>query len=598
MVLERRFSSAIAEVHAKLLTGPWQVSILTTPQLRRYRNRGFQHGWRLVIPHGEGTLDFDVLVTEHFPHQPPRISLATLQRFLVWPHVEEDGVLCLLSSEATINSARPGEVTLSLLQDALQLVLESEIGNNQQDFRNEFTTYWGRKCPEQCIPVWSLLSPDQESRLIPFWSGKEFCLIGESTEQLEHWLNNATKKRISGSREYRQGILLPLPQLPCPKDFPKNGRDLIACIEQSNAKHLIESIHQEGLEGYLAVLAGKTPTGTAFGGVIARVQEKLRYPAERRGGSIIDGFRPGKAPKEVVQSQIKSSLSISLTTVERADALWIHGRGSDPKVKTLQSSTIAILGCGSIGSHLAFLLAEAGVGKLVLCDPEPLKWANVGRHALASDSVGTSKAKSLATTLKNSYPSSVGFDGYCKTWEGLASSMPEKLLTCDLLIAATGNWTTEASLNAWRKTADFRQPLLYCWAEAFAAAGHAIAIFPDDGCLQCGFSPLGLPKLSVTSWSEKTILQEAGCDTSFQPYGPIALSHIVSLAAELALDCLLGSVCESTERIWCGNKRLAKDNGGTWSEEWKSLVGDREQGSFTQELPWVPDKNCLECSFI
>lgn len=68
--------------------------------------------------------------------------------------------------------------------------------------------------------------------------------------------------------------------------------------------------------------------------------------------------------------------------VDRADHAWIHGRDVDAGPLSLADKRVVILGCGSIGSPVAKLLATAGVGKLTFVDPEFLTWSNVGRHYL------------------------------------------------------------------------------------------------------------------------------------------------------------------------------------------------------------------------
>ena len=53
-----------------------------------------------------------------------------------------------------------------------------------------------------------------------------------------------------------------------------------------------------------------------------------------------------------------------------------------PGQQRLEASTVAILGCGALGSVAAELLARAGVGRLVLIDRDIVEWTNLQRQSL------------------------------------------------------------------------------------------------------------------------------------------------------------------------------------------------------------------------
>ena len=73
-----------------------------------YPDRGFDAGWRFDAPF-ESRLKrrIDVLVREELPFRAPSISLVDRPEFLSWPHVESDGVLCLLGEASTIDPRQP-----------------------------------------------------------------------------------------------------------------------------------------------------------------------------------------------------------------------------------------------------------------------------------------------------------------------------------------------------------------------------------------------------------------------------------------------------------------------------------------------------------
>lgn len=70
----------------------------------------------------------------------------------------------------------------------------------------------------------------------------------------------------------------------------------------------------------------------------------------------------------------------------------------------LASATVAIIGCGGLGSNVAEMLARAGVGKLVLIDYDRVEKDNLNRQAYFTDQIGTPKTEALAANLKRIRP--------------------------------------------------------------------------------------------------------------------------------------------------------------------------------------------------
>jgi molybdopterin/thiamine biosynthesis adenylyltransferase len=77
----------------------------------------------------------------------------------------------------------------------------------------------------------------------------------------------------------------------------------------------------------------------------------------------------------------------------------------NPEIREeLAGQLVSIAGCGSFGSALADMLVRAGVGSLILIDPERLSIENVGRHVLTARDVGRAKADALAERLREINP--------------------------------------------------------------------------------------------------------------------------------------------------------------------------------------------------
>lgn len=71
----------------------------------------------------------------------------------------------------------------------------------------------------------------------------------------------------------------------------------------------------------------------------------------------------------------------------------------------LARATAVVVGCGGLGVPAALYLGAAGVGRLILVDPDRISLDNLNRQvAYRTDEVGTPKAALLATRIKELNP--------------------------------------------------------------------------------------------------------------------------------------------------------------------------------------------------
>jgi len=70
----------------------------------------------------------------------------------------------------------------------------------------------------------------------------------------------------------------------------------------------------------------------------------------------------------------------------------------------LGAATVAVFGCGGLGSNVAEMLVRAGVGRLVLVDFDRVEAANLNRQFFFADQVGEYKTEALATNLRRIRP--------------------------------------------------------------------------------------------------------------------------------------------------------------------------------------------------
>ena len=78
----------------------------------------------------------------------------------------------------------------------------------------------------------------------------------------------------------------------------------------------------------------------------------------------------------------------------------IFERNVPGTTEKLLKSTVGIAGCGGLGSNAAVALARAGVGRLILVDPDTVELSNLNRQHFFQSDVGRVKVEALADHLK------------------------------------------------------------------------------------------------------------------------------------------------------------------------------------------------------
>ena len=67
--------------------------------------------------------------------------------------------------------------------------------------------------------------------------------------------------------------------------------------------------------------------------------------------------------------------------------------------KNFESATVAVCGLGGLGSNIAFALARAGIGKLILIDFDSVDITNLHRQQYKANQIGMSKTQALKENL-------------------------------------------------------------------------------------------------------------------------------------------------------------------------------------------------------
>ena len=591
-----RSAAAIKQVDGYIVGLP-EVKRLSPRIIERDHNKKFTLGWHVPRIFSDGVRrELHVLIDGDFPYTPPRIAIADGPDILSWPHLEKDGLLCILPPDSAVSSQNPSKVTAYVLGKACRLIEKNISGRNVEDFRLEFLSYWVLATDKSAINFISILEPRGPSRPIAVWRGRNVRVVGENPEVLRQWLSRwGAKSSKCGGYTLHEGVLLWVPEPLLPSEYPHTAADVrvLARNRSPEAADFFEDLAARCVDGIDTLLGAWTPHGACFAAVM------VKPPPQSKGTNPLEkGFRPSHVPRDLlVKRYLSCTIKVTKAAVERADHLWIHGRDQDLRQESLRGTRVAVLGCGSLGGGLAKLLAQAGIGNLLLVDPDTLDWPNVGRHSLGADSVCGYKAKKLEQEIIKAYPHLGDISSQCKRVGTEAQSLMGDVASCDLIVSTMGNWAAENFLNDVQQDRVDFPPIIYGWVEANAVAAHAVLIPRGEACLRCGVNDKGRPHLEVAEWPNGgDSLQAPACGAVFTPYGPAELCWAHALLAESVIEAIINEPEAPVHRIWIGRRSHVDAAGGNWALKWIEEVGDPGAGGITIERPWPASNSCPVCT--
>jgi len=545
-------------------------------------HRGFRAGWAVDAElHGQ-VYRLEVLVDAQFPYSAIRIALRSHDVYLQWPHVESAGVLCLPNlPPPSINVADAAQASLFY---AGELIAQcQEPAYVQDELQREFLSYWDHSVSSGEKRVRSLLDlANRNARVISVWFGKSFVLVGENDEILRRWLESqGAEKQL----HFARGVFGYLGQPPLPP-FPASPTQLIALLAQHapDACRLLESAPLQG--DMIVVLVAHAPSGDGL--IAARITE----PSTK-------GFRDREARRpdhKMTLWRLRSHLH--RLQVDRFDAAWIHGRGKNQHIQTLQQAKVLVIGCGSLGSQVAVRLAQAGVGTLDVVDPDSLSAANVGRHALGVRSMtrGNAKATALAREILQRFPHLTAVTGHDVSWQALYTRQPQLFEQSDLIVACLGEWASDGQLAEWQRRSGVNRAIVYGWLEEMGSAAHAVALAGKGPSLTCLLTADGAMRTPETHWpTEGQMRSEPACGTLYQPYGPVDVAYAELLVTQLCLDVLTGAALPPTHRVWATATTKLVAAGGQWSEDHRAVRPLGLEGAFEYERPLSHCEVCDAC---
>ncbi|MCC2382017.1 ThiF family adenylyltransferase [Bacillus cereus] len=508
--------------------GAQEIAPPSTINRQKYPNTFF-----IQIDCNKKIIDLNVHIPFNFPDDFPeiRISGSSLKELYPIPHLSKRGILCTFdSNECLPNVRNPIGVIEAVIERAKSLLIQGINKENQQDYFEEYATYWEQEITEEHLSLISLTNEPKEVYSFTFQAPqlKRWNVLYADTE-LEGvtWIQNIKAKII----KQQKALYLPLKTF-CLPPFPETNRQLIQKLMGSDtcaATELFNYLDNSDRPSSI-IFSLMLEDGPMLGGwrhLPNRREDTLQYKGRKKVKRHLKGFRSDVKNARVELYKDFGNQEIKRFSIQRVDNKRLFERGGSGEIEFCNKN-IAFIGCGSIGSHMVQAFTDIGLQKMLLVDNDIITFENIARHLCGASDVGKKKVEAIRQKLVAHYPN---ID--CHTCNldilNLLCLYENLLNNYDFTVVATGHLPTDLRLNQLLLAKKIRKPILYIWVEPFMAAGHAVWIHPEGtGCLECLFNEQGEYRFQVLQNAGQYVKRESGCQTTYTPYGVMDVKRFIN----------------------------------------------------------------------
>ena len=207
----------------------------------------------------------------------------------------------------------------------------------------------------------------------------------------------------------------------------------------------------------------------------------------------------------------------------------------------LRRASVAIAGCGALGSFQAEALARAGIGSLRLIDRDYVDFSNLQRQWLYSEADAISESPKAMAAAKRLHELNRDIEIVPSVADITPSNAEELLAECDLILDGTDNFETRYLLN----DISVKLNIPWIYGAAIGSYGIVMPVAPGKGpCFAC-------------IYPEPPRSPQPTCDVN-GVISPITAT-IAARQTALALRLLVGwpDFCSAIETVdvWAGSYR-------------------------------------------
>ncbi len=474
----------------------------------------------------------------NFPYRLPSVVLLNTDLIGRIPHVNQSGVICLEENDTVIvDHTKPVDLIEAYLSEAIKLLERSSLKIFQDELLDELEGYFGVDkainsfyFSQTSAEAISMRVAKQKNKPSPYFS--PILLHSSDTFPPQPFSNIETACK----HQQMNVIHLPLDEAVLP---PNSARDI-------NAKY-IESLKSNVNETNLDIaskLAKKSRIARQFFLLLS-----MPRSSGERSQFLIEYRSNKKLPHPI--SEFNDEWSVVTYAIRRHNQSYLLERGGANY--NLQDKHVAIVGCGSVGGEIAFMLAKAGIGTLTLIDDDKLLPDNVYRHRLGGNYLNFapnkdgnvlefSKVVALSHDLKKSLPY-ITVNPKNSRFENILKD--KDFLGADVIVVAVGSPSVNLQINRALKSLN-KNDVIYCWNEAAGVGGHSVSLNLSKTCLECiytssnGFTlENGINLVQLGQPISKNL---TGCAGVFTPFSYLDSSQTANLACKQCLDMLQNNI--------------------------------------------------------
>ena len=461
------------------------------------------------------SLNLECNLGDFFPYEFPTVKLSEESTNQVprIPHICDDNSICIFDKGVAVpNFKQPVGLACETICKAIEILRKGILGENQDDFIDEFNEYWKVKNPFIVTFIEDYTTFKKAYFAFPP-DGNKGCIIAtDSYEQLYNLYYSINYKEPL-SENVIGGIIVPL-DIGTVNCIPKSDIDIYNVIRNhsSSFKQYKRYMQHHIDDVVYIILAQPSSNGTILFGWI-----------HFRPG-VPKGFRRGHVDLAVAFSKITGQNGLGFS-LENCSQPRLFSRGGDGLPSAWRK--VCIVGCGSVGSVLANSLLYSGVLDFTLVDNEPLSYENIARHIAGFTYVGMSKVMAMEFILRKHNPNIV-----CSPLKVNAHDFLEKhqetINSSDILFMATASIGVENHLCDLINCGKITVPSVIIWLEPYAIGGHALVLKGPQNLYEELFdsNTLEFTHKIVANYAQLS-KRESGCQSTYVPYSGAYLQMFV-----------------------------------------------------------------------
>lgn len=490
------------------------------------------------------------------------------------PHITRSGMICYLDEEGVLWNDNPA-ATLDFVFKRVEQVLLSNTP--QMEYHREFSYYFSTL--EGLEPVLSTYVPNDSLEEISVMTKdkKPYFFLGDDIQS--QTLQDKLKNRGTNPYNLTKALYIPL-DITYKGDVPQldkfwTNKEINELVSQHLNENTLEELNQfaKNKRRYYYLINLRLLTGEKV--LIGLWYERTEHIMPKKVNPIVD-------------KSVADNFYITPLFVLRNDDATLIERGGGVK----EDPRVLLIGCGSIGSDLLFLLARSGIKQFTLIDDENLEIENSYRHFLGMDKSfnGKSKVELLKDEFEKRYPSA-RINAVNKEVLTAIENGEIYLNDFDLILVAIGNPNVERRLNY--HIVNSSTPAVFTWVEAYGIGGHALVVNNSKtGCYECLIKDDLTMYQSLAGNSDKPFIKNMnGCAGSYTPYGSVDSMETALLASRMALRMLDNDVIDNPLVSWKGSAKTFEQNGYSTSERFTQSEDTLKQDNFD----YINDR-CKTCS--